>query len=114
MITGDYPVTALEMARQAGLDTSAGCLTGADIAAMDPDALRQSVERVQAAMSQDWHTARPYLRILEVFDGAASPHQEGVLLQRFFRCGFADDGPILHSPETRFTIPVRQGLGVED
>ena len=23
---------------------------------------RQSVERVQAAMSQDWHTARPYLR----------------------------------------------------
>ena len=33
---------------------------------------RQSVERVQAAMSQDWHTARPYLRLLEVSDGGNS------------------------------------------
>ncbi len=47
MITGDYPATALELARQAGLDARAGCLTGADVAAMDFDALCESVERVR-------------------------------------------------------------------
>jgi hypothetical protein len=40
---------------------------------------RQSVERVQAAMSQDWHTARPYLRLLEVSDGAGSTASERVI-----------------------------------
>jgi hypothetical protein len=40
---------------------------------------RQSVERVQAAMSQDWHTARPFLRLLEVFDGAATSGSERVV-----------------------------------
>ena len=34
MITGDYPATALEIARQAGLDVAAGVLTGADIATL--------------------------------------------------------------------------------
>jgi len=33
---------------------------------------RRSVERVQAAMSQDWHTARPFLRLLEVHDGSCA------------------------------------------
>ena len=40
---------------------------------------RQSVERVQAAMSQDWHTARPYLRLLEVSDGGNSSASERVI-----------------------------------
>jgi uncharacterized protein len=40
---------------------------------------RQSVERVQAAMSQDWHTARPYLRLLEVSDGSSSSASERVI-----------------------------------
>jgi len=40
---------------------------------------RQSVERVQAAMSQDWHTARPYLRLLEVSDGGSSSGSERVI-----------------------------------
>lgn len=40
---------------------------------------RQSVERVQAAMSQDWHTARPYLRLLEVSDGGSSSASERVV-----------------------------------
>jgi hypothetical protein len=40
---------------------------------------RQSVERVQAAMSQDWHTARPYLRLLEVSDGGNSTAAERVV-----------------------------------
>ena len=31
MITGDHPGTALAIAREAGIDTSAGCLTGADV-----------------------------------------------------------------------------------
>jgi P-type Ca2+ transporter type 2C len=41
MITGDYPATALEIARQAGIDTSCGALTGAEIAAATPERLSQ-------------------------------------------------------------------------
>ncbi len=33
---------------------------------------RQSVERVQAAMSQEWHTARPFLRLIEIHDSGSS------------------------------------------
>ncbi|KQY29946.1 ATPase [Caulobacter sp. Root487D2Y] len=40
MITGDYPATALNIARQAGLDVRAGVLTGDDIARLDQAALR--------------------------------------------------------------------------
>jgi hypothetical protein len=40
---------------------------------------RQSVERVQAAMSQDWHAARPYLRLLEVSDGGSTSTSERVI-----------------------------------
>jgi hypothetical protein len=40
---------------------------------------RQSVERVQAAMSQDWHTARPYLRLLEVSNGSSTRTSERVV-----------------------------------
>jgi Ca2+-transporting ATPase len=47
MITGDYPTTALEMARQAGLDARGGYLTGADVATMDEESLREAVERVR-------------------------------------------------------------------
>ena len=45
MITGDFPGTALEIARQAGLD-SGKVLTGEAIAAMDDAALAQAVEEV--------------------------------------------------------------------
>lgn len=40
---------------------------------------RRSVERVQAAMSQDWHTARPFLRLLEVHDSGTSSASERVV-----------------------------------
>ncbi|MEX2114400.1 MAG: DUF4912 domain-containing protein [Pirellulales bacterium] len=40
---------------------------------------RQSVERVQAAMSQEWHTARPYLRLLAVSDPGSSSASERVV-----------------------------------
>ena len=40
---------------------------------------RQSVERVQAAMNQDWHTARPYLRLLEVSDPGSSSAAERIV-----------------------------------
>lgn len=46
MITGDYPVTALEIARQAGLDTQAGALTGAAFAELDDAALAQAAHKV--------------------------------------------------------------------
>jgi Ca2+-transporting ATPase len=46
MITGDYPGTALAIARQAGIAVEGGVLTGAEIAAMDGAALAQAVRRV--------------------------------------------------------------------
>jgi len=46
MITGDYPGTALAIARQAGLDAEGGVLTGTEIAAMDAAALAQAARRV--------------------------------------------------------------------
>ncbi|MFZ0268862.1 cation-translocating P-type ATPase [Caulobacter sp.] len=47
MITGDYPATALNIARQAGLDVGAGVLTGQDIARLDPAALRARLADVR-------------------------------------------------------------------
>ncbi|MPR06150.1 cation-translocating P-type ATPase [Microvirga tunisiensis] len=47
MITGDYPATALEIARQAGIDTGAGVLTGTEVAALDPEGLRERVLRIR-------------------------------------------------------------------
>jgi Ca2+-transporting ATPase len=46
MITGDYPGTALAIARQAGLDTEGGVLTGAELREIDEAALAQAVRRV--------------------------------------------------------------------
>jgi len=40
MITGDHPATAMAIARQIGLDTSAGHLTGAELEALSPEALK--------------------------------------------------------------------------
>jgi Ca2+-transporting ATPase len=47
MITGDYPATALEIARQAGIDTKPGVLLGRQIQAMSPDELRAQVRTVR-------------------------------------------------------------------
>ena len=47
MITGDYPVTALEIARQAGIDASAGVLSGREIAGLDPPRVRERVQRTR-------------------------------------------------------------------
>ena len=46
MITGDYPGTALAIARQAGIPTEGGTLTGAEISAMDGPTLAEAVKRV--------------------------------------------------------------------
>lgn len=40
MLTGDYPATASEIANQAGIEDTGLVVTGADIAAMDDDALQ--------------------------------------------------------------------------
>jgi Ca2+-transporting ATPase len=47
MITGDYPATALEIARQAGLRAGGGVLTGEEIRQLDDAALRARVKAVQ-------------------------------------------------------------------
>jgi len=46
MITGDYPATALEIARRAGIDITGGCLTGAEIAMLEPVALALRIRDV--------------------------------------------------------------------
>jgi P-type Ca2+ transporter type 2C len=46
MITGDYPATALNIARQIGLAGSGSCLTGSEIALMDPVELQRRVKDV--------------------------------------------------------------------
>ena len=55
MITGDYPATALEIARQAGIDTTAGVLSGVDLRALDDAELGSRVRavRVFARISPD-------------------------------------------------------------
>jgi P-type Ca2+ transporter type 2C len=47
MITGDYAATALEIARQAGLDISGGLLTGPEIAALRPEQLTDKLATVR-------------------------------------------------------------------
>ncbi|MEW6690969.1 MAG: HAD-IC family P-type ATPase, partial [Pseudomonadota bacterium] len=46
MITGDYPGTALAIARAAGIDAGAGVLTGGELRAMDDAALGAAARRV--------------------------------------------------------------------
>jgi len=44
MITGDYPGTALSIAREIGLDTKEGAITGPEVAAMDEESLRKRLK----------------------------------------------------------------------
>ena len=46
MITGDYPGTALAIARDIGLDHAAGCITGRDLEAMSHDELARRIRSV--------------------------------------------------------------------
>jgi hypothetical protein len=46
MITGDYPGTALEIAREIGLDHRAGCITGQELGAMTDYELARRVRSV--------------------------------------------------------------------
>lgn len=46
MITGDYPATALSIARDIGLERTERCLTGADLRHLDEPGLRQAVHDV--------------------------------------------------------------------
>ena len=47
MITGDYPAMALTIARQAGIDTAAGVLTGEEIARLDKAGLGERLRSVR-------------------------------------------------------------------
>jgi Ca2+-transporting ATPase len=64
MITGDFPATALAIAAQAGIDTAAGALSGAEIATLDDPALDAAVARVSV-----FARIRPEqkLRLVEAF-----------------------------------------------
>ncbi|GAB3739784.1 HAD-IC family P-type ATPase [Silanimonas algicola] len=64
MITGDFPATALAIAAQAGIDTAAGALRGAEVATLDDPALDAAVARVSV-----FARIRPEqkLRLVEAF-----------------------------------------------
>ncbi|MGL4636146.1 MAG: cation-translocating P-type ATPase [Beijerinckiaceae bacterium] len=47
MITGDYPATALAIAREAGIDGQCSVLTGLQISQMDDTALREAVKNTR-------------------------------------------------------------------
>jgi Ca2+-transporting ATPase len=47
MITGDYPATALEIARQAGVSIVGGVLTGPEIASLAPEQLSQRLAGIR-------------------------------------------------------------------
>jgi Ca2+-transporting ATPase len=68
MITGDYPATALEIARQAGLDVRPGALTGAELEALTDEELSIRVR-----------TARVFARV--------RPEQKLRLVEAFRRAG---------------------------
>jgi Ca2+-transporting ATPase len=46
MITGDYPGTAVAIARQAGLEHTAGCITGPELEAMNDEELARRIRTV--------------------------------------------------------------------
>lgn len=46
MITGDHPGTAIAIAEEVGIDVSGGCLSGVDIATMQPEALAANAATV--------------------------------------------------------------------
>jgi Ca2+-transporting ATPase len=46
MITGDYPGTALAIAREIGLDHAGGCITGPELQAMDDEELARRIRTV--------------------------------------------------------------------
>ncbi|WP_427914927.1 cation-translocating P-type ATPase [Ramlibacter sp. MMS24-I3-19] len=71
MITGDHAATALAVARQAGIDTRGGALSGEQLGSMSPEALREAVRQV-----------RVFARIL--------PHQKLALVQ-----ALQDDGEVV-------------------
>ncbi len=64
MITGDYPATAVAIARQAGIDCAVPPLCGAEIDRMDDAELKRSVETVRV-----FARVRPHqkLRLVEAF-----------------------------------------------
>jgi Ca2+-transporting ATPase len=88
MITGDHPSTALAIARSAGIEIEAGVVTGADIDALDEDALRERIRRT-----------RVFARI--------TPEQKLRLVQAFRRSGEVvamtgdgvNDGPALQAAD---------------
>ncbi len=46
MVTGDYPATAAAIAREAGIDSSGGMITGAQVVEMSDEELRERVKTV--------------------------------------------------------------------
>ncbi len=96
MITGDYPETALAIAKQAGIDSRAGVMTGAQLKALDPKALQRAVQ-----------TIRIFARI--------APEQKLTLVEAFKAQGFVvamtgdgvNDAPALQAAHIGIAMGLR-------
>ena len=96
MVTGDHAATALEIAREAGIDASAGALAGEQLERLDDDALGQAVRRV-----------RVFARVM--------PEQKLRLVQAFERNGHTvamtgdgvNDAPALKAAHVGIAMGVR-------
>ena len=96
MITGDYPETALAIAQQAGIDSHAGVITGAQLKGLNPAALARAVE-----------TVRIFARI--------APEQKLTLVEAFKAQGFVvamtgdgvNDAPALQAAHIGIAMGLR-------
>ena len=67
---------------------------------------RLSIERAKSALAQNWHGARPYLRLLEVDDASASNMAETVLREIEIHSGVNHWFIDLHNPPGTYRVDI--------
>ena len=67
---------------------------------------RQSVERAQAAMAEQWHTARPILRVLEVDSGATTSTAERIARDIDIHGGVSNWYVDVHDPPKSYRVEI--------
>ena len=67
---------------------------------------RRSVERAQAALAQQWHSARPVLRVLELSDGSTTSVSESVVRQLEIHSGVSTWYVDLRDPPGTYCVDI--------
>jgi Ca2+-transporting ATPase len=78
MITGDYPGTALAIAREVGVDVAAGCITGAELEAMGEEELARRVRSVSVFARMVPEQKLHLIRALKANDEVVAMTGDGV------------------------------------